>query len=418
MTSPADRLPARYEHVRRFTEALCETLAPEDMVVQSMEDVSPTKWHLAHTSWFFETFLLAPRLPGYRLFHPQFGYLFNSYYQQVGRMHPRPQRGLLSRPTVADVKRYRAHVDAGMARLLETEAGRASDAVGLVELGLNHEQQHQELLLTDIKHVFSMNPLHPALREDAAPSSPHPAPPMRWLGHEGGLVSIGHEGDGFAYDNEGPRHAVFLLPFELASRPVTQGEYLAFMADGAYERPELWLSDGWNTLGREGWRAPAYWTRRDDGWWQHTLGGLRPVDPEAPVCHLSYYEADAYARWAGARLPLEAEWEVLARTGEVEGRFADDGALHPLAASDGPGLRQAFGDVWEWTASPYVPYPGYRTPEGAVGEYNGKFMVDQQVLRGGSCATPRGHVRPTYRNFFPAAARWQFTGLRLARDAQ
>jgi len=426
MTSPARPpslaaavLAERYREVRAATERLCEPLETEDYVVQTMPDVSPTKWHLAHVSWFFETFVLKPGAPGYRSPDARFEYLFNSYYNAVGRQHPRPQRGQLTRPTVREVFDYRAHVDEAMARLLDRgDLDPATTA--RIELGLHHEQQHQELLLMDIKHVFSCNPLEPAYRRGAAPAEGAPAPALEWIDRDGGLAEIGHDGEGFCYDNETPRHRVFVQPFRLASRLVTNGEYLEFVEDGGYRRPELWLADGFARLGEERWQAPLYWTRRDGSWSEFTLGGPRPLALDAPVCHLSYYEADAYAAWAGARLPTEAEWERVAAEREVAGNFVESGALHPLAAGsggEGGAPRQLYGDVWEWTSSAYAPYPGFRAAEGAVGEYNGKFMCNQYVLRGGACVTPRSHVRATYRNFFYAHNRWQFAGLRLARDA-
>jgi ergothioneine biosynthesis protein EgtB len=411
-------LAERYAAVRAFTESLTAGLAPEDMVVQSMPDVSPTKWHLAHTSWFFEQFVLVQHVRGYEPFHPTYLYLFNSYYQQAGERHCRDQRGYISRPTVAEVMAYRRHVDEQMSRLLrETDPARIATVEPLVTLGLHHEQQHQELLLTDIKHVFSVNPLRPVYRNDAARQAHGPARSLGWIAFEGGLREIGHAGGGFAYDNEGPRHRQFLEPFELADRLTTNGEYLEFMEDGGYRRPELWLSLGWAAVQENGWTEPFYWERRDGAWMIFTLGGMREVDPAEPVCHLSYFEADAFARWAGARLPTEAEWEVAAASVAVEGNFVDEDRFHPVAAPAASGLRQMYGDVWEWTASAYTPYPGFRPAEGAVGEYNGKFMCNQLVLRGGSCATSRSHIRPTYRNFFPPEATWQFTGMRLARDA-
>jgi ergothioneine biosynthesis protein EgtB len=421
--SGQDDLPARYREVRGFTEALARDLAPEDQVVQSMEDVSPTKWHLAHTSWFFETFLLQPRLPAYEPLDRRYAFLFNSYYVQAGERHCRAQRGYISRPTVAEVGRYRRHVDAAMERFL-VEGGGAGDPEvrALTELGIHHEQQHQELLLTDIKHVFSVNPLRPPYRSEPLPPPNGPGAdegPPGWIEHEGGLEWIGHPGAeaGFAYDNEGPRHREFLEPFALADRLVSCGEYLAFMEDGGYERPELWLSAGWAVVQERNWTEPFYWERRDGRWMLYTLSGMREVDPAEPVCHLSYFEADAFARWAGARLPTEAEWEVAARGRPVQGNTVDSGRLHPApAGARGEGPRQLWGDVWEWTRSQYSPYPGYRPLPGAVGEYNGKFMCNQFVLRGGSCVTSRSHLRATYRNFFPPEACWQFTGLRLARD--
>ena len=387
----------RYAETRAASLALTEGLSAEDMQVQSMPDVSPTKWHLAHVTWFFETFLLEPRLAGYAPFDPAYGYLFNSYYEAVGERHPRPRRGLLSRPPLADVLAYRAHVDTAMARLIETADEAAwSEIAPLVGLGLNHEQQHQELILMDIKHVLWLNPLAPAYRP-AEPAERAGAPALDWLDFDGGLVEIGHDGAGFAFDNEGPRHKVWLEPFRLASRLSTCGEYLAFIEDGGYARAELWLSDGWDAVRREGWTAPLYWREGDDSERLiFTLEGLRSLDPEAPVSHLSHYEADAFARWSGRRLPAEQEWETAAQF---------------------PGLPQMTGVLWQWTASPYVAYPRYRPPEGAIGEYNGKFMSGQMVLRGGCAATPSGHARITYRNFFPPDARWAFCGVRLADDA-
>jgi ergothioneine biosynthesis protein EgtB len=408
------RLEARYRAVRARTEALSAPLSPEDMVVQSMPDASPAKWHLAHTTWFFETFLLAPRERRFAAFHPRYGYLFNSYYDAVGARHPRPERGLLTRPPLSEVRAYRRQVDE---RVLALAAG-GLDAEGaaVLELGLNHEQQHQELLLTDVKHAFSENPLRPAYAPPL-PLSPRPAPPLAWVEHEGGLREIGHAGPGFAFDHEGPRHREWLEPFALAARAVTCGEYLAFIEDGGYQRPELWLADGHAAVARHGWEAPLYWERDGERWTVFTLRGPRALDPEEPVAHVSFYEADAYARWAGARLPTEAEWEVVAEGSEEDGAFADGGRLHPEVAGEGR-PAQLLGDVWEWTRSAYAPYPGYRPAAGALGEYNGKFMVNQLVLRGGSCVTPAGHVRSTYRNFFYPEARWQFAGVRLCREAR
>ena len=410
----AEALAGRYQNIRRATEQLCAPLSAEDCQVQSMDDASPVKWHLAHTSWFFETFVVERWVPSYRPFHPAYRILFNSYYQSVGRQHPRPQRGLLSRPTLDEVLAYRRHVDAQMVALLE--AGSAFDA-DVVELGLQHEQQHQELILTDVKHLLSCNPLRPAYRDCPQPRDAASVP-QSWQSFEEGIHWVGHDGAGFAFDNEQPRHRVFIEAFELAARLVTNEEFLAFIDGGGYERPELWLSDGWNTVQARGWRAPLYWERRDDAWQVMTLGGLRPLRADEPVCHVSFYEADAFARWAWARLPREAEWEVAATDAVIDGNFVESQWLHPLPApAGGAGLTQLFGDVWEWTQSAYSPYPGYQPPAGALGEYNGKFMCNQLVLRGGSCATPRDHVRPTYRNFFPPDARWQFSGIRLARDA-
>jgi ergothioneine biosynthesis protein EgtB len=405
-------LAAQYRAVRDATAALAASLSVEDQVIQSMPDASPTKWHLAHTSWFFETFVLKPHLAGYRPFDPVYEFLFNSYYQQIGAQFPRPSRGLLSRPGVTEVAAYREHVDEAMAALL---ADAPASVAALVELGLNHEQQHQELIATDIKHALSLNPLAPA---PYGPSSATAgaAAPLRWIAFDGGLREIGADGPGFWFDNEGPRHLRHLQPFALASRPVTNGEFLAFMEDGGYDNPALWLSDGWALASSEGWRAPLYWRESPDGWHRYTLHGPRPVEPDAPVCHVSFYEAAAYAAWCGCRLPEEAEWEVAAAGLPPAGRFLDPAALEPAACAGAEGLAQMFGDVWEWTMSAYAPYPRYRPAAGAIGEYNGKFMSGQMVLRGGSCATPAGHVRATYRNFFPPQARWQFSGFRLARD--
>ncbi|MCA9653059.1 MAG: ergothioneine biosynthesis protein EgtB [Myxococcales bacterium] len=423
-TPSVDELLARYPVVRAATRALTDPLEIEDYGLQSMTEASPAKWHLAHTTWFFETFVLAPSVPDYAPFHPRFGYLFNSYYETVGSMHPRPQRGLLTRPTVAEVQRYRDHVDEHMAALLERGVG--PELAAVIEVGLQHEQQHQELVLTDLKHGLSLNPLRPAYREPARAEGPAELPATTWLEHPGGLVELGHDGRGFAFDNEGPRHLTYLQPFALASRLVTCGEYLQFMADDGYRRPELWLSAGWATVRDQGWRAPLYWEREGGepegaaaaGWQQFTLGGMRAVDPAEPVCHLSLFEADAYARWSGHRLPTEAEWETACASRPVHGNFVERGALHPmpLQGATGPGPHQAFGDAWEWTSSAYAPYPGFRPLDGALAEYNGKFMCNQLVLRGGSCASPASHLRATYRNFFPPEARWQLSGLRLARD--
>lgn len=414
---PAATYLDRYHAVRSQTERLCEPLVPEDYVVQSMPDVSPTKWHLAHTSWFFETFLLAPHASGYEAFNPHFAYLFNSYYVTVGDRHCRQNRGLLSRPTVAEVYAYRAHVDRAMERFIRSApASQLAELSAVLEIGLHHEQQHQELMLTDIKHVFWVNPLRPAYHpEPAAPGGALPA--MRWVKFDEGTHWVGHDGNGFAFDNESPRHRVFLEPFQLASRLITNGEYRRFIDDGGYQRADLWLSMGWATAQQEGWTAPLYWIQQDGQWLNHSLFGLRPVNDDEPVCHVSYFEADAYARWAGARLPSEFEWEVASESAPIEGNFVERGRHHPAPLSDDrDGLRQMFGDVWEWTRSAYLAFPGYQPSAGALGEYNGKFMCNQFVLRGGSCATPANHIRRTYRNFFPPDARWQFQGFRLARD--
>jgi ergothioneine biosynthesis protein EgtB len=425
----ADReeLRARYRRVRDLTEALAAPLRPEDQVIQSMPDVSPTKWHRGHTTWFFETFLLEPTLAGYDVFDPDFRFLFNSYYEAVGPRHPRSQRGLLSRPTVNEVARYRAHVDAAMDKLIDgCDSDTWPELAALATLGLHHEQQHQELLLMDIKHVLFNNPVDSAYVEAPLASVP-PTRPLRMLDYEGGLFEIGHDaeqsdGGDFAFDNESPRHRVYLEPFRLADRLVTAGEWLEFMADDGYARPELWLSDGWYAVQEHEWDSPLYW--RDDGpdgWSIFTLSGRRPVEPGEPVVHVSHYEADAFARWRGARLPTEFEWEhaieaLPARAG-LPDRAPARARLHPAPASGGEDLTQAFGDVWQWTGSAYLPYPRFEPAAGAVGEYNGKFMSGQMVLRGGACITPASHVRVTYRNFFPPGSRWLFGGVRLAADA-
>jgi ergothioneine biosynthesis protein EgtB len=415
--SPAAALANAYTAVRKQTESLCRTLVTEDYVVQSMPDVSPTKWHLAHTSWFFETFVLKPFASGYQGFDPQYSFLFNSYYVTVGDRHCRQNRGQLSRPTVEEIYAYRTYVDRHMMDFLfSLSAADVRRHESLMQIGLNHEQQHQELLVTDIKHVFWVNPLRPAYRP-AVPRNAVTAPPMEWLSFEGGLQQIGRDADdGFSFDNESPRHTQYLQPFSIASRVVTSGEYKAFMQDGGYERFDLWLAMGAAFVKQEEWKAPLYWIEQDGGWMQHTLSGLRRVDDNEPVCHLSFFEADAFARWAGARLPTEAEWEVAARSVPIEGTFVESEQFHPQPAA-GTGLLQMFGEVWQWTSSAYLGYPGYRPPPGAIGEYNGKFMCNQFVLRGGSVATPRSHIRPTYRNFFAPDSRWQFVGLRLAKDA-
>jgi ergothioneine biosynthesis protein EgtB len=404
-----------YRRVRDATAAMCATLAPEDTVAQSMPDASPAKWHLAHTTWFFEEFLLAHFDSGYRRFQQGWDFLFNSYYQTVGPMHARPQRGLLTRPTLDEITAYRAHVDDAMQMLLD-RSGDDREVAQRVVLGLNHEQQHQELLLTDIQHLFSLNPLQPVFREaNVAPESAPVA--MEFVVGRHGIAEVGHAGDGFAYDNESPRHRELLHPHAIANRCVTNAEFREFIDDGGYRNPALWLSEGWDSVRREGWSHPLYWNDALET--AFTLAGRRAIDPAAPVCQVSFFEADAFARWAGARLPTEAEWEAMAQDLPVEGNFADAGFLRPLPARGGDHARplQMFGDTWEWTSSPYVGYPGYKPAGGALGEYNGKFMCGQWVLRGGSCATPAGHVRASYRNFFHPAARWQFTGIRLARDA-
>ncbi len=394
-----------FRDVRRFTRQLCDELEPEDFVVQSMPDVSPTKWHLAHTTWFFDTFVLAGSVPDW---DPPAAYdvLFNSYYQTVGDQWPRERRGVLSRPTTDEVMAYRAMVDEAVDEhfdALDTD---------VLEIGIHHEQQHQELLLTDIKHVFAQNPLHPVFAETAAPTSTTTVPAPGWRTYAGGMRQIGHSSEDFCYDNELPRHETFVGAFEIADRLVTAGEWLDFIEDGGYRDVRLWLSAGWAAVRERGWNAPLYWTERDGQWFEMTLGGFRPVDRGAPVTHISFFEAEAYATWAGARLPTEFEWEVASSdSGTEQANFADSLRFHPFAGDH----DQFFGDVWEWTRSDYGPYPGYRAPEGAIGEYNGKFMCGQYVLRGGSCATSLSHIRPTYRNFFPPDARWQFSGVRLAK---
>jgi len=419
--APQAPLGARYADVRAASLALAAPLSAEDCQVQSMADASPTKWHLAHVTWFFETFLLERFEAQFVPFDPAFRVLFNSYYQGIGAQHPRPQRGLVSRPGLADVKRYRASVDERMHALL-AQRGDDPEIAALVTLGLQHEQQHQELILTDIKHALSFNPLASAYARRWPMAQVRPQP-LRWFGYEGGLVELGHAAalDGaFCFDNETPRHRAWAAPFELASRPATFGDFLAFIADDGYRRPELWLSMGWDWVRSGARTAPLYWRHDGGRWLIHTLQGEVEVDPHTPVCHLSFFEADAFARWSGARLPSELEWELAARrlAGPVTGNFVDRGAFHPLPQRGpvGDGPVQMFGDVWEWTQSAYLPYPGYRSLPGAVGEYNGKFMCNQFVLRGGSCATPAGHVRASYRNFFPPEAQWQFSGVRLARD--
>ncbi len=408
---------ARYAEVRARTVALCAPLETDDYQVQSVIDASPPKWHLAHVTWFFETFLLKPFLPGYRPLDARYEQIFNSYYNTVGPMHPRGQRHTLSRPTVGQVYEYRGHVDAHMAVLLERCTPADRDTVeARLTLGLNHEQQHQELLLMDIKRNFFANPLYPVYRSrPEAVRNGTEAAPARWLDFPGGIREMGCPGKAFAFDNEQPRHKVFLRDYRLASRPVTNGEYLEFVAGGCYQRPELWLADGWSVIVERGWAAPLYWKKVDGEWHEMTLSGLRRLNPGEPVCHVSYYEADAYARWREARLPTEAEWETAASGTPIEGNFVESEIYHPRATA-GAQDHQWYGDVWEWTASSYSPYPGYRPVAGALGEYNGKFMANQYVLRGGCCATPVSHVRPTYRNFFYPPDRWPFTGIRLAHD--
>lgn len=408
-----------FTRVRSDSETLVRPLSPEDCMIQSMVEASPAKWNLAHTSWFFETFILKPHAEDYQPFHNDFGYLFNSYYNQVGERHPRAERGLLSRPSLDDVLTYRAHVTAAMMKLIDAaDESLLATLAPLLALGCAHEEQHQELLLTDLQHGLYQNPLMPAVYawngDDGGA-----APALDWRQMEGGVCDIGADGEGFAFDNEEPRHKVYLHPFELANRPVTNAEFIEFIEDGGYEEPTHWLSDAWDAVNEEEWRAPLYWRKEDNCWVQYTLFGERVVNPNAPVCHVSFYEAAAYASWAGARLPTEFEWEAAASLFPLKGRFLEGGVLAaPAPAAGDNRLLQLFGDVWEWTASPYVAYPGFAPPAGAVGEYNGKFMSGQMVLKGGSCATPAGHVRVSYRNFFPPHARWQFSGFRLARDCR
>ncbi|EAU40611.1 hypothetical protein FP2506_02754 [Fulvimarina pelagi HTCC2506] len=413
--TPAE-LTERYESVRRASNGLGANLSDADATVQSMPDASPAKWHLAHTTWFFETMILRERDPGYRPFDDTYNFLFNSYYESVGERQPRPKRGMVTRPALDEVMAYREYVDEAMSRLLED--GPSEDVVELIELGCHHEQQHQELLLTDILHLFAQSPLKPAFKD------PQPlavevrdAAPVSFETFDGGIVDIGHQGEGFAFDCEGPRHRALLEPYKLADRLVTNGEFIEFIEEGGYRDPLLWLSSGWADILENGWEMPFYWEKRDGEYWSMTLRGFQPVDRSAPVTHLSYFEADAFAAWAGKRLPSEAEWENATKGLSMDGNYVDSGRLRPRPASvEGDGLRQMFGDCWEWTRSAFSAYPGFRPVEGAVGEYNGKFMCGQFVLRGGSCVTPPNHIRPTYRNFFPPNARWQFSGLRLAED--
>ena len=422
-----EELVSSYQSVRRMSEEICRPLVTEDYVIQSMADVSPPKWHLAHTSWFFERVILQQYCKGYRPYNDQYYYLFNSYYQSFGNRWRRDVRGTLSRPTVKDVYDYRAAIDERMERLLRGE-GEDPEIRRLTELGLHHEQQHQELLVTDIKHILASNPLHPVYRsstdEQRAKGTKQPILPHRFIEHHGGTFELGAGGKNFSWDNERPRHKIFLNDFSLMSRLVTCREYLEFIKDGGYTNPLLWLSDGWDIVVSNGWEAPLYWERVDSAWCIMTLRGIRPIDLEEPVCHVSYYEAAAYACWAGKRLPLEGEWEIGAAALKISapcGNFLESETFHPVPLGYAPGanpqgLSQMFGDVWEWTGSAYLPYPGYKQEPGPLGEYNGKFMNNQMVLRGGSCATPRSHIRPTYRNFFQGDKRWQFTGIRLASD--
>ncbi|MFS2007740.1 ergothioneine biosynthesis protein EgtB [Duganella sp. CT11-25] len=412
MRLPQQQLKTRYDAVRRRSLALAEPLTDEDCGAQSMPDASPIKWHLAHTTWFFETFILERMETEFAPFHPAFRVLFNSYYNGVGEKHPRAQRGLLTRPAMSQVRAYRADVDARIARLLagELPAEQSAQLAELIALGLQHEQQHQELMLTDVKHLLAQSALLPEYVAAPLPQAAAAAP-MAWLAFDGGLTDIGHDGDGFCFDNELPRHKQYVAPFVLASRLVTNGEYLAFIAAGGYFDASLWLAEGWDWVRSQNLNGPIYWQQDDQGQWQEfTLYGAQALDLQRPVTHVSLFEADAYANWAGARLPTEAEWELAAAQAAIE-----TGTLHPAGAPHGEGLQQMFGHCWQWTSSSYAPYPGFQVAPGALGEYNGKFMLNQYVLRGSSCATPDGHARASYRNFFPAGARWQFTGIRLAQ---
>lgn len=414
----SNSLVQKFCSVRLASELLCEPLTPEDMMVQSCAEASPAKWHLAHTSWFFETFILRELVPSYRVFHSDFLWLFNSYYNLISEQPDKQLRASFSRPALSDIFSYRKHVDAAMERLLKE--GGSEEAEKRVILGMNHEQQHQELILTDIKHAFWTNPLRPAYLDLPFDSERVNAGSMGWCEFPGGLVEIGHAGAGFSFDNELPRHGVYLEPFALGSRLVTCAEYLGFIEDGGYRRPELWLSEGWRTVQAEGWRAPLYWQRENDAdeWCVFTLRGSFPLKAieDTPVCHVSYFEADAYARWEGKRLPTEAEWEVAASHVMVRGNLLESGVLHTAVCDNAGGLDAMFGDVWEWTASAYLGYPGFHALPGALGEYNGKFMSNQMVLRGGSCVTPKTHIRASYRNFFSPATRWQFSGIRVAKS--
>jgi len=413
-----DSLYQRFSETRATSLELAAPLGPEDMVVQAMDDASPTKWHLGHVTWFFETFILRDHLPGYKPFDKRFAYCFNSYYEAAGPRHPRPRRGLLTRPTIIEVMAYRHHVDAAMAQLFDNDDV-VRQVCELTEIGINHEQQHQELLLSDILSLFALSPLQPAYRETARLKEQYKAGALKWIAFDGGLKAVGHDGDGFSYDNETPRHDVLLHPHQLADRLVTNGEWIQFMEDGGYRTAAHWLSDGWAFVQREDWTAPLYWQKRDDHWWKMSLAGCVPVDLAAPVCHVSYFEADAFARWAGRRLPTEFEWENAAADVAVKGNMLGSGALRtrPAPYADNGKPKQMFGDVWEWTQSSYAPYPGYAAAPGAIGEYNGKFMCGQYVLKGASCVTAERHSRNSYRNFFYPHQRWQFTGLRLAKDA-
>lgn len=412
------RIKNRYDEVRETTEKLTTPLEIEDYVIQAMENASPAKWHLAHTSWFFETFILKKAIDDFKSLHPQYGYIFNSYYVQTGDPHCRDKRGNLSRPTVKKVFEYRQYIDEKMHRFIDDlSAEGLEEWLPLIEVGLHHEQQHQELLLTDLKYMFAQNPLYPIYKETRRPKIKSAAD-IKWVEFEKGVHTIGHEGGSFGFDNEFPAHKTYIQNFKLADRLVTNGEYLEFIEDGGYQDPKWWLDEGFATIENEEWEWPLYWVQRAGEWYHFTLSGLEKLDPSEPVCHVSYFEADAYARWAGCRLPTEEEWEIVAKDLPMEGNFVEREYYHPACVEEKKnGLKQMFGDAWQWTRSSYAPYPGFEPFAGKLGEYNGKFMVNQYVLRGGSCATPKSHFRKTYRNFFHTDARWQFTGIRLAKDS-
>ncbi|MCB1191158.1 MAG: ergothioneine biosynthesis protein EgtB [Leptospiraceae bacterium] len=406
----------KYKEIRQNTEKLCQPLEIEDYVIQTTVEASPAKWHLAHVTWFFETFLLSEFQDNYKEFDSSFRFLFNSYYEQVGNFFPRSQRGLLSRPTVKEVYKYRVYVDENILHLLQNYNKDQEEITRRILIGLNHEEQHQELLLTDLKYNLGFNPLLPSYRDDLKKQLTYPVPTIKWFEQKGCLHTIGYDGKGFSFDNESPKHKVYINPFRISSRLVTNGEYIEFIEDNAYKRAELWLSDAWSTIQKENWQCPLYWEKRENKWYYFTLGGSKTINLNEPVCHVSYYEADAFARWKDKRLPLETEWEFLASNLPIEGNFREKDFLQPIVSEDKEGILQMYGDVWEWTSSPYTAYPGYKPAQGALGEYNGKFMCNQFVLRGGSCVTPKDHVRPTYRNFFHPNERWQFMGFRLAED--
>ncbi|NBC27300.1 MAG: ergothioneine biosynthesis protein EgtB [Bacteroidetes bacterium] len=414
--SKREQILKRFKEVRSFTMELAEPLETEDYIIQIVEHASPAKWHLAHTSWFFEAFFLEKAMKSYQTKHPQYGYLFNSYYLQTGEPHCRNKRGNLSRPTVKKVLDYRQHINEHVFEFLENCTDEQFEEwEPIIEVGLHHEQQHQELMLTDLKIMFSNNPLHPAYLEKSRPKA-LPQSDLNWHHFDEGIYEVGHPGGSFGYDNEFPRHKTYIHDFELADRLITNGEYINFMESGGYEDPKYWLDEGYAQVVENEWDSPLYWQKNSGQWHQFTLNGLEPVDMNEPVTHVNYYEADAYARWAGCRLPTEFEWELAAEPLEVDGSFVDARHFHPVGANPAKtGLKQMFGEVWQWTRSSYAAYPGYETFPGALGEYNGKFMCNQYVLRGGSCATSKNHFRKTYRNFFHTKFSWQFTGIRLAR---